>query len=159
MFSQALSVFHLLLGPLYLNIGVFNVVPEVSETVLISFHSFFFILFHGSEFHHSVFQVTYLSSASVILLLFPSNVFFISVIVLFISVCLFFNCSRSLLHLLDLCIHFFFPRSWMIFTIIILNSFSGRLPVSTSFSRFSGVLSYSFIWYIVLYLFSLSMFL
>ena len=26
---------------------------------LSSFHSFFFILFHGSELHHSVFQVTY----------------------------------------------------------------------------------------------------
>ena len=32
-----------------------------------------------------------------------------------------------------------FPRSWIIFTIIILNSFSGRLPISTSFSYFSGV--------------------
>ena len=51
------------------------------------------------------------------------------------------------------------PRSWIIFTIIILNSLSGRLPISTSFSCFSGVLSCSFIWYIVLCLFILSIFL
>ena len=28
-----------------------------------------------------------------------------------------------------------FPRFWIIFTIIILNSFSGRLPISSSFVR------------------------
>ena len=33
---------------------------EVSETVLISFHSFSFILFHIGDFHDSVFQFTYL---------------------------------------------------------------------------------------------------
>ena len=36
------------------NVGVFNGVPEVSETILISFHSFFFILFCSSDFHQSV---------------------------------------------------------------------------------------------------------
>ena len=49
----------LLLGPYNVNVGAFNVVPEVSEMVLISFHSFFFILFHSGDFHHSVFQLTY----------------------------------------------------------------------------------------------------
>ena len=39
-----------------------------------------------------------------------------------------------------------FLRSWIIFTIIILNSFSGRLPIYNSFGCFSGVLSYPFIW-------------
>ena len=82
-----------------MNVGVFNVVSEVSETVLISFHSFLFVLFCGSDFHHSVFQVTSLFSASVILLLIPSSVFFIPVIVLFISVCLFFKSSISLLNI------------------------------------------------------------
>ena len=53
---------------------VFNVVPEVSETVLISFHSLFFILFCVSDFHPSVFQFIY-SSALVILLLILSRVF------------------------------------------------------------------------------------
>ena len=52
-----------------------------------------------------------------------------------------------------------FPRSWIIFSIIILNFFSGRLPISTSFSCFSGVLSCSFIWYKVLCLLILSIFL
>ena len=52
-----------------------------------------------------------------------------------------------------------FPRSWIIFTIIILNSFSERLPIYTIFSCFSGVLSCSFIWYIALCLFILSIFL
>ena len=32
-----------------------------------------------------------------------------------------------------------FPRSWIIFIIIILNSFSEKLPVSTSFSCFGSV--------------------
>ena len=39
-----------------------------------------------------------------------------------------------------------FLRSWVIFTIITLNSFSGRLPVSTSSSCFPGVLSCPSIW-------------
>ena len=41
------------------NVDAFNVVPEVSETVLNSFHSFFFILLPGSYFHHFIFQLTY----------------------------------------------------------------------------------------------------
>ena len=41
-------------------VGVFNVVPEVSEAVLNSFHSFFFILLPGYYFHHFIFQLTYL---------------------------------------------------------------------------------------------------
>ena len=53
-FSQALSVSSSW-DPY--NVGAFNVVPEVSQTV-IYFHSFFFILFQGSDFHHSVFQLT-----------------------------------------------------------------------------------------------------
>ena len=41
--------------PSNVNVGTFNVVSEVSQIVLISFHSFFFILFYGSDFHHSAF--------------------------------------------------------------------------------------------------------
>ena len=33
--------------------------PEVSKAVFISFHSFLYILFCGSDFHHSVLQVIY----------------------------------------------------------------------------------------------------
>ena len=41
------------------NAVVFKVVLEVSETVLNSFHSFFFILFCSSYFRYFIFQVTY----------------------------------------------------------------------------------------------------
>ena len=74
-------------------VGVFDIVPEVSETVLTSFHSVYFSLFFRSYFHHFIFQLTELISASDILLLIPSRVFLISVIVLFVSVWLFFNSS------------------------------------------------------------------
>ena len=82
------------------------------------------------------------SSASVILLLIPSNI-------LFISVCFFFSYSKSLVNIS--CIFSIFasilsPRSWITFTIIILNSFSGRLASSTSVNCFSGILSCHFIW-------------
>ena len=50
--------------------------------------------------------------------------------------CLFFSSSRSLLNIsciFWICASILFQRSWIIFTIIALNSFSGRLPVSSSF--------------------------
>ena len=40
------------------NIDVFNIVPEVSEAVLSSFHSFYFILLFSSYVHHFIFQLT-----------------------------------------------------------------------------------------------------
>ena len=40
------------------NVGVFGIVPEVSETILSSFHSFYFILLFRSYFHHFIFQLT-----------------------------------------------------------------------------------------------------
>ena len=62
------------------------------------------------------------SSASDILLLIPSRVFLISVIVLFVSVYLFFNSSRS--SLIDSYIFsILFSRFLIIFTIIILIFF------------------------------------
>ena len=75
------------------------------------------------------------SFVSVILLLIPSGV-------LFISVHLFFSSSRSLVNIsciFSILDSILFLRSCIIFTIIILNSFSGKLPISTSFSCFSGV--------------------
>ena len=89
---------------------------------------FFYILFCSSDFQHSVFH----PFASVILLLIPSSV-------LFISDYLIFSSSRSLVNIpciFSIFASILFPRSWIIFTIIILNSFSGRLPISTSFSCF-----------------------
>ena len=44
--------------PYNAHVGAFYIVPEVSYTVLTSFHSFSFILFQSSDFHHSVFQLT-----------------------------------------------------------------------------------------------------
>ena len=46
--------------PYNANVGAFYIVPEVSNTVLTSFHSSSFILFQSSDFHHSVFQLIYL---------------------------------------------------------------------------------------------------
>ena len=40
------------------NVGAFYMVPEISETVLNSFHSFYFILLFRSYFHHFIFQLT-----------------------------------------------------------------------------------------------------
>ena len=67
------------------------------------------------------------SSASFMLLLIHSSVFFISVIVFFNSVCLFLISSISLLNISCIflvCASILFPRSWIIFTVITLNSFS-----------------------------------
>ena len=64
--------------------GAFNIVPEVSEIVLISFNSFFLSVSFISTILSSTSLI--LSSASVILLLVPSRVFFffISFIALFV---------------------------------------------------------------------------
>ena len=73
------------------NICEFDIVPEVSETILSSFLFFFFTLFCFSDIISTILLSSSLihSSASDILLLIPSRMFLISVIVLFVSVCLF----------------------------------------------------------------------
>jgi len=109
------------------NVGAFNVVPWSLglSSLFFFFHSFSYILFCGSDFNHSVFQIC--SSVLVILLWIPSSV-------LFISVCLFFSSPRSLVNI-SCIFSILFLRSWIIFTIIILNFFfPGKLPISTSFS-------------------------
>ena len=84
------------------------------------------------------------SSVSVILLLIHSRELLISFIVLFIMVCLLFHSSRSLLNISCIfCI--LFSRFWIIFTIITWNSFSRRLPISSSFVWSGGYLLCSFI--------------
>ena len=83
-------------------------------------------------------------SASVILLLITSSVLFISVCSLVLL-----GFGKPLLHLLHSVL-----RSWIILTIIILNSFPERLPLSTSFIfSFSGVLYYPFNWDVTFYFF------
>ena len=72
------------------------------------------------------------SSASDILLLIPSRIFLISIIVLFVSVSLFFNSSRSLL--INYCIFsIVFSKISIIFIIYIPNSFQDSLPILPSF--------------------------
>ena len=56
---------------------------------------------------------------------------------MFIIVCLLFSSSRYLLNV-SCIFSILFPRFWIIFTIITLNSFSGRMPISYSFV-WSGV--------------------
>ena len=63
---------------------------------------------------------------------------------LFIIVCLLFSSSRSLL-IVSCIFSILFPRLWIIFTIITLNSFSGRLPISSSYVWSGGFLPCSFI--------------
>ena len=41
-----------------LNVGAFDIVPEVSETILSSFHKFYFIFLFRSYFHPFIFQLT-----------------------------------------------------------------------------------------------------
>ena len=106
-FLRPILFLFFLWDPCNLNVGVFNVVPDVSEIVLNCFYSLFCsvavistILSSSSLIH---------PSASVILLLIPSSVLFTSVIVLFITVCLFFSSSRPLLNIsyfLNLCLQF-----------------------------------------------------
>ena len=78
------------------NVVAFNVVPEVSETVLNSFH--FFSLFSSAVVVSTILSSRSLihSSASVILLLIPSREFLISFTVLVITVGLLFSSSRWL---------------------------------------------------------------
>ena len=63
---------------------------------------------------------------------------------LFIIVCLLFTSSRPLLNV-SCIFSILCPRFWIIFIIIILNSFSGRLPTSSSFFWSGGFLPCSFI--------------
>ena len=68
------------------NVGAFNIVLEVSEVVLISFNSFFSFLLSDS-FISTILSSTslILSSASIILLFFPSRIFLISFSVFFLQ--------------------------------------------------------------------------
>ena len=124
----------------------------VSETVLSSFHSFYFILLFRNYFHHFTFQLTdsffcfrYSAIDSF------QSIFNFS-IVLFIPVCLFFYSSRYLL--IDSCMcSILFLRFLIILTIIILNYFSGSLPISFSIIWTSVFLVCSFICVVFLCLF------
>ena len=96
-----------------LNVCAFNVAPEVTETVLISF--FLFSLFTPRAVISIIlYSSSFIcSSVSVNLLLSHSSVLFISLTLLFISFCLFFSSSRSLLSfscIFSICTSFLFSR-------------------------------------------------
>ena len=118
------------------------------SSFFVCFHSFFYILSCGSDFHHAVLRVPYLFFC----LSYSATDSFWRII----HLCLFFSSSRSLVNIS--CI-FSILRSWIIFTVIILSSYSGRLLTPTSFSCFSGVLSCPFIWDITFCFFMLINFL
>jgi len=82
-------------------VGVFNIVPEVSEVVLIYFILFFLLFSFLASFIFSILPSTSLiiSSASVILLLVASRVLLISVIALSITDWFFFISSAKSLQL------------------------------------------------------------
>ena len=96
-FSHALSFLYSS-GTEDLNAGAFNIVPEVSEVILIS--SAFFLT---ASFISTILSSTslILSSASVILLFVPFRVFLISVNTLFFIDYFFLISSRSLLNILS----------------------------------------------------------
>ena len=102
-----------------------------------SFFSFF-ILACGNDFHHSVFQPTSLFFCLIYSAIDPSSVFFISTIVLFNSIWLFFMFSNSWLKLLitSCCVHSFFSQALESFLWSLLNYFSGWLTISISLLRF-----------------------
>ena len=61
LFKNFLIPFHFLIffwDPCNSNVGAVVIVPEVSETILSSFHSFYFILLFRSYFHNFIFQLT-----------------------------------------------------------------------------------------------------
>ena len=113
----------------------------------------FFFLYCSSAVISTILSSSSLihSSASDILLLIPSGVFLVSVIVLFVSLCLFFISSRSLL--IDSCIFsLLFLTFWIIFAFIIPTSFSDSLPISSSFIWPCVSLSCSFVQYFSVFL-------
>ena len=83
-FLMAFLFVFFLWGAYDLNVGEFDIVPEVSDVFLISFNSFVFFL--SASFISTILSSTspILSYASVILLLAHSRVFLISFIALFI---------------------------------------------------------------------------
>ena len=171
---SAIILSNLFLGPFSLSSPSRALVMKIFMHIKLSqrplrLSSFYFIPFSIFCFVAMIFTILYSkslihSSTSVILLLITD--------MLFISVYLFFSSSRSLVNIFASSPLFFWDpgssslslfrvlflesclspllRSWIIFTIIISSSFSGKLPISTSFSCFSGILSYRFIWDITL---------
>ena len=133
-----------------------HLLPSPSSFLFILFSLFYStavistIISSRSHFH---------SSASVILLLIPGSVFFISVILVSVSLCLFFSCSSLLNFSCILSIHVSIPlqKSWINFNIITLNYFSCRKPISFSLGCFCSVyVTLSYVTYFFVFSFYLN---
>ena len=124
------------------NVGASDIVPEVSEVVLIFLNSFFSSLLH--LFPPFLFRLTYpifcLSYSTVCSF---RSVFDLSYCIIYYWLTLFYffkflvniSCIFSILvSKLFMCNSILFSRFWMIFIIIILKSFSGRFPISGFFN-------------------------
>ena len=128
---------------------------RLSSFLLILFFLFplYFIYFHHSIFHlnYPLFCLSYSTIGSL------QSAFDLSYCIIHYSMSLLnIYCIFSILvSSLFICNSILFSRFWIIFTIIILNSFSGRLPVSFSFVWLGGHLSCSFTCCIFLCLFIL----
>ena len=133
---------------------------RLSSFILI--HFYFFL---SDSFISTILSSTslILSSASFILLFVPSRVFFLSHLLHYSLYIESFIFSKSVLNLscifsifvsrLFICDSILFSRFWIIFTIIIRNSLSGRFPISLVW--FGGHLSCSFTCWVFLCLFIL----
>ena len=106
--------------PYNLNVGAFNVVSEVSKTALISFHSFFFILFCSRDFLHclpghwsiilpQLFCYWFLLICFSFQLLSYSSLFACCLVLLGLCSAFLLSCGSTLL---------LFLKSWIIFTIM-----------------------------------------
>ena len=124
---------------------------SLNGSVLISFHSFS-LSYSVAVISTTVYLVHY-SFASVILLLMPSSIFFMSVIVFSISVGWCIKFSNSLLNsacIFTVCASTLFMRFWISFIIIYLNLFSDTLPIYAAFGYSSTYLPCPFVYSIFL---------
>ena len=171
LFLILVSLINVCLGVFLLWLTLYGIrcashIPEFSKTLLISFHSLFFIIFCISDFHQSVFHLTYLFFCLCNLLLVSFSEFFILVIEFWISTCLVFKSSISL---------FSVSSNWSILASIFFAKISDLLWNNHHchffkvffmkaanlhlLSCFPGVLSSSLIWLIFFCLFILYSFL
>ena len=132
------------------NVRMFNIVPEVSEVssfLLILFFSFFFTLCF-IYFYHSIFYLSYPIFCLCYSTVGSLQSVFDLIYCIFIIERLFFISSRSLLNIycifsilisrLFICNSILFSKFRNTFTIIVLNYFSDRFPISSSFVWFGG---------------------
>ena len=144
-FSSPFSLFSFL--NLYYGMLVHLMLSQRSLRLSSVLFILFSLLFSVAVISTTLSFTSFIHSASIILLI-PSSVFFISNIVLCILVGLLSKFSGSLANTSCnslVCASTLFPAPWIIFTLFALNSFSGRLPTSSSLPCFYVFLSCSFV--------------